>query len=83
MVCHWHFLAVFIQIIDKLQKLVTFFLASKFIATSLPQECHLGPLLFLLCVNYLPNVSSLFSPILFADDTTVIFKGDNVCDVCN
>ena len=45
------------------------------------QGSHLGSLLFSLCVNDLPNISSLFSPILFAYDTTIIFKADNIGDV--
>ena len=33
---------------------------------------YLGPLLFLLCINDICNVSDKFKLILFADDTTIL-----------
>ena len=45
--------------------------STKLINVGLPQDNTLGPILFLVYVNGLPNVSSLQQPILFADDTTV------------
>ena len=47
----------------------------KNINISVPQGSHLGPLLFLLYINDLPNISNVFSPILFADDLTINFSG--------
>ena len=36
-----------------------------------PQESILGPILFILYINDLPNVSRIIQPIMFADDTTL------------
>ena len=41
----------------------------------LPQGSQLAPLLFLLYVNDIPNISNKFYPLMYADDTTLCFSG--------
>jgi len=43
-----------------------------------PHGLVLGPLLFLICINYLSlAISKLGNPILFADDTSIIISNNN------
>ena len=49
----------------------------KSISIGIPQGTVLGPLLFLLYVNDMPNFSNDSAITLFADDTTLCFRGPN------
>ena len=46
----------------------------KYVTCGVPQGSILGPLLFLVYVNDLPNASRLLDPTMFADDTNLFFN---------
>ena len=55
----------------------------KEINVGVPQGSVLGPILYLIYVNDLPNISDQFSTCLFADDTTLIFEDKNKYELFN
>ena len=48
------------------------------ITCGVPQGSILGPLLFLIFVNYLHKVTKYLDPIMFADNTNVFYSHKNI-----
>ena len=80
---HGNILEWFISYLDN-RKQYVFYNGSKsndqYISCGVPQGSILGPLIFILYINDLSNISESLTSILFADDTTVIVESDSVSD---
>ena len=53
------------------------------VSCGIPQGSNLGPLLFLVYINDLPNCLGLTSPRMFADDTNIAFAASTLTDLEN
>ncbi len=58
-----------------------YFSSEQLIKCGVPQGSILGPLFFLLYINYLPQCVNRTKPFLFADDTNLTASGDSITDL--
>ena len=56
-------------------------LSTSFIIMNIPQESILGPLLFIIYVNDICNISKFLFSIMYADDTLVLLSGNCIDDL--
>jgi len=69
------------QYIMTVRRVIKFQIGLKYVKHGVPQGSILGPLLFLLYINNLRKIINKTSaPIIFADDTTILFAHSNPID---
>ena len=57
---------------------MVFFSNWKEVSIGLPQGSILGPLLMIVYLNDIPNISPNIFPVMYADDTTLCIRGDSL-----
>jgi hypothetical protein len=53
------------------------------VTCGVPQGSILGPLLFVIYINDLPNALKVSKPMMYADDTNIFFSGSNINETTN
>ena len=52
------------------------------VTCGVPQGSILGPIIFITYINDMHTVSSLMKCIIFADDTNILYTGNDISEIC-